>query len=179
MCAPERVGVCVSSLAYPACNARVPQWISLVASLAPPHFSTLSHKRHDFRKTFVEYKMCFDFLRIFFWTISYSKKNSARYCHKCENARYSCHIYWNFNFLDRFSKNLNIKFHQNPSSGSRVVRFRWMDGHDEFFPHISIWVLGIKFHTNPRKAHTDTECSISLLKQQRRRYQIVFEDYSY
>jgi len=25
------------------------------------------------------------------------------------------------NFLDRFSKNINIKFYENPSSGSRVV----------------------------------------------------------
>ena len=32
--------------------------LSSVASLAPPNFSTLSHKRHDFRKTFTTYKMC-------------------------------------------------------------------------------------------------------------------------
>ena len=32
--------------------------VSFVASLAPPHFSTLSHKRHDFRKNVTEYKIC-------------------------------------------------------------------------------------------------------------------------
>jgi hypothetical protein len=31
--------------------------MSLVASMAPPYFSTLSHKRRDFRKKVIEYKM--------------------------------------------------------------------------------------------------------------------------
>jgi hypothetical protein len=30
--------------------------LTFVASLAPPHFSTLSDKRHDFRKKITEYK---------------------------------------------------------------------------------------------------------------------------
>jgi predicted transcriptional regulator len=57
------------------------------ASLAPPYFSTLSHKRHDFREKVTEHKMCvLTFSTAFVGNIFCSKKNSGRYCHKCENV---------------------------------------------------------------------------------------------
>ena len=68
--------VCVCSLSYPACNAHAPYWHLWPATLYNI-FSTLSHKRYDFRKKFAEHKMCALILRVstkFVWNISHSKK---------------------------------------------------------------------------------------------------------
>jgi hypothetical protein len=55
-----------------------------VTCLAIPYFSTLSHKRHDFRKEkILNIKCVFTFYTTFIGNISHSKLNSARYCHKC------------------------------------------------------------------------------------------------
>ena len=40
--------------------------LSFVACPVLHYFSTLSHKRHDFRKEVTEHKMCFDFLYNFY-----------------------------------------------------------------------------------------------------------------
>jgi hypothetical protein len=46
-------------------------------------FTTLSHKRHDFRKKIIEHKMCvLIFSTTFVWNIFHSKKSWARYGQK-------------------------------------------------------------------------------------------------
>jgi hypothetical protein len=83
-CTGDSVCLRACSLTNQACNA--PQYCDL-ASLAPPHFSTLSHERHDFRKKISEHKICVViFFTNFVLNISHYNKNSARYCHKCENV---------------------------------------------------------------------------------------------
>jgi hypothetical protein len=135
--------VCLNScLSYQACKSRasVLRYILLssVAWLYLPHFSTLSHKRHDFRKIFIESKMSIlIFSTTFLQKISNSKKNSARHYYKCtrvfmysicncrtltvlEFCRQILEKYWN-----------DIKFHENPSGGSPVVQCGHMNRHDE------------------------------------------------
>ena len=96
---------------------------SFVALPSPPYFSTLSHKRHYFRKKIAEHKMCVLILstaRV--RNISHKKNNSARYCNKCENifmlsARYFCGILMKLECSRQsFEKVSNITFYQNPST---------------------------------------------------------------
>jgi hypothetical protein len=74
--------VCICSLRYSACNALAPYYISIC--LAPEHFSTLCHQRHDFWQKVTVHKV-----RVLFfstssvWNISHSKKKWARCYHKC------------------------------------------------------------------------------------------------
>jgi len=54
--------------------------ILFVARLALPHFSTLSHKRHYFRKTVIKHKMCvMIFSTTFVRNVSHSENKSARH----------------------------------------------------------------------------------------------------
>jgi hypothetical protein len=70
--------------------------LSSVACPTLPYFSTLSHKRHDFREKLSNTKCVFWF-SLRFWNVSHSKKNSARYYLKYTQVftyspRYSCQI---------------------------------------------------------------------------------------
>jgi hypothetical protein len=74
---------CTGKRVYP-CLPSIPRAGALLSAafLAPPYFSTLLHKRHDFRKKKVtEYEMC---VLILFTTfnISHYTKKSERYCNK-------------------------------------------------------------------------------------------------
>ena len=72
----HNLSVCICSLRYPACNAHAP-WS--VACPALQYVSTFSHKRHNFRKSYWRYNICFEFLCKFVWNIFHSKKRWARY----------------------------------------------------------------------------------------------------
>jgi len=65
--------------------------LSPVARPAIQYFSSLFHKRQDFRKKknkVTDHKMCFDFLyNLCPKNISHSKKNWARYGQKCTGGR--------------------------------------------------------------------------------------------
>jgi hypothetical protein len=83
----------------------------------------------------IAHKMCVvEFPATFVWNISCSKKNCARYDRKSalvcgKYPFFLSHETWIFSTV--FQKYSNIKFHKNPSSGSRVVTCGWTDRHDE------------------------------------------------
>ena len=61
--------------------------MSPAASLAPPNLLTLSHKQHDFQKTFTSHKICvLIFSTNFILNLFLSKKNEVRYFYGCENV---------------------------------------------------------------------------------------------
>jgi hypothetical protein len=101
--------------------------LSSVTSPDLQHFSTLSHKRHDFQK-----KKLLNIKCVFWFFLQPSSKiypilrriqrdiiiNVHRYSCKVPVVRFLC----NLNFLDIFpKKHSNTKFHEKKSSESRVV----------------------------------------------------------
>ena len=112
---------------------------AILSSLACPalqYFSTLSHKRHDFRKKVTERKMCvLIFSTTFVRHISHSKMKWARYnknvyWSSCKvQYPYSCPILMKLGQI--FEKTSNAKFHKIPSSGSRAVPRGRTDRHDK------------------------------------------------
>ena len=96
-----------------------------VACPAVRYFSTLSHRRHDFRKKdLLNIKCMFWFsvqiLSETFLILSRTERDIIinMYCSSCKVPVMHVRVWWNLNFLDRFfekcSKN---KFNENPSSG--------------------------------------------------------------
>jgi hypothetical protein len=88
--------------------------LSSVACLAVPYFSTLSHKRHDFRKKVIEHKMCvLTFSTILSETLLILRRiqrdiiiNIHR--SSCTLPVILVRFEWNLNFLYTFCKNTQI-----------------------------------------------------------------------
>jgi len=109
--------------------------ICYIVICAPPgsqYFSTLSRKRYDFRKTLLNIKCVFLFslqrLLETFLIIRRIERDMIK-----NTYRLSCKVFSpDFNKLgfyrQTFEKYLNIKCHENPSSGSRVVSCGRTDG---------------------------------------------------
>jgi hypothetical protein len=119
--------LCVCSLRYPACKAHAPccrLWPAWLYNI----FSTLSPKGHGFRKNLIEHKMCVlifstilsetflilrrierDIIKIVYWSWCKVSVILVKFVTRLEFSR------------QIFEKYSHIKFHENPSSGSRVV----------------------------------------------------------
>ena len=125
-----KFSVCVCSPSCPALKImrRTISWS--VACSAVPYFFTLSHKRHDFRENFTEYKMHILICSKTFFLKHFSLKEelSERLYVNVRRSSYKIAYLWllsGFNatwfFLQIFEIVTNIKYHENPTGGSRVV----------------------------------------------------------
>ena len=112
--------------------------LSSVTCPAPRAFSTSYHKRHHFRgEKILNTKYVSSFSTNSFWNIFHSKKKWARYDRKCIlvfmwSTLYSCLILIKIESSRIIFKTYsNIKFSENPSSGSRIVQCRQTDRQTE------------------------------------------------
>ena len=128
---------CVCSIRYAACNAHAPYchlWPARLYNIFPHYLINGT----IFGKKITELKMCvLIFYKTYVWNISHSNKKWAIYDKK--NLQWSsCYVHailvpvFRFHTTGIFStdflkKNSNIKFHENPSSESRVVPY-WQTG---------------------------------------------------
>jgi hypothetical protein len=112
--------------------------LSSIGCLAPPYLPVFSHNWHDIQHVVPEHKMCVlvfsTTLSATFLILSREITTVHRFCVElplllaffCNKTR----IFWT-----SFRKIFNIKFHENPSSGSRTADRQtggrtdgWMDG---------------------------------------------------
>jgi len=78
---------------------------------------------------------CFDFSTTFVWkflSLKRIERDIKNIFVSMQSTRYFCQIFMKYEFSRKiFEKYLNIKFHENPSSGNRVVPCGRTDGRTE------------------------------------------------
>ena len=133
--------MCVCSLRYPSCNAHAPYchlWPARLNCIFP-HYLINGTIFGGGGGGDIEHKMSvLIFSATFFLNVSRCKKKWARYNKKmyiglrvkCPLFLYDFHETWisSTDFRKKFS---NIRFHENPSSGSRIIPCGQTDRHDE------------------------------------------------
>jgi hypothetical protein len=123
--------VCVCSLGYPAFKAHV-LYYSVTCGLLYYIFLHYVIKCTIFRMKVIECNIGMDFLCNFCLKFLIIRWIPVRY-HKCtqvfmKSTHYSYHIVIKLQFPQHFiEKYSNIKFHENPFSGSRVIPWRQKD----------------------------------------------------
>jgi len=88
------------------------------------HIFPHSHNGLDFRKSVTKHNVCvLSFSTIYVWSISHSKKNSARYYHKCKYVLHKilvifCQILMK-HFLEKISNNMKIRGSRDVPRGKK------------------------------------------------------------
>ena len=101
--------------------------LSFVACPALQYFSTLSQKRHDFRRNVIEHQMCSDFLYKFcIKHFSFWEEVSEIWSKMCIGLHVNCPLFLSdaneaWIFSTYIWKSSNSKFNENLSSWSRIV----------------------------------------------------------
>ena len=130
--------MCVGTLRYPACNAHVPYchlWPARLYGILP-HYLTNGTIFEKEKKKSLNIENVFRFSLRLLTNTFLILKTEERYDQKriltfVQSARYSCPILTKLEFSRQiYEKYTNIKFQDNPSSGSRVLPYGQTDRHD-------------------------------------------------
>jgi hypothetical protein len=121
--------VCVCSLSYPARTVSCP----VLSCVAVPKLSTLSHKRHDFRKRKKLLKIKYLFFspqllsEIFLILGKIQRDAVINLCRpSCRVLFILVKFYWKLSFVDRFSKNAQMSnFMKIRSMGAELFHLNW------------------------------------------------------
>ena len=130
------------------------------------YFSSLFHKRHDFRgggERVTDYKLSVLIFSIsFVWNISRPEKNWTRYEQKpififTYSNNHACQILVKLEFSRQIFEKFSIKYYENPSGGAELFHTDWRtnrqtDVHKE--DKLLYSVLLTRLITNKRKRYS-------------------------